>query len=372
MNKNIFTNQTQPVRVLILFFIITVIACAPLGQPVLEVEPTFTPLQPATGTPVPIPTSTSIPASPTITPTPVPPTPTPTTLPDVPEEYLPYTIVYLRSRSYGEGQIEVLKVIEESENFTRYLIRYPSDGLNIYGYVNVPKGEGPFPLIIMIHGFARAKEYVALSNTIMADAFANNGFLVLHPDMRGHPPSDDGDNLYRVGLAIDILNLITLLKEGTDQPGWLGSADLTRLGLWGNSLGGGVALRVATVSEDIKAVLLYASISGDEFKNAELFYEITESQTNLIEMKTPPEIMAYISPINYFDRITASVKLYHGSLDDAVPSAWAAETCDVMEANNVNIDCVYYLNCGHAAFSQCQPEFNNEVLAFFESRLKGP
>jgi dienelactone hydrolase len=361
-------------RLFILLFIIVGIACAPFGQPKLEVEPTLTPLQPATSTLVPtlLPTSTLIPASPTITPTPVSPTPTPTTLPPVPEEYLPYTIVYLRSRSYGGGQIELLKVIEEKENFIRYLIRYPSDRLDIYGYMNVPKGDGPFPLIIMLHGFARVNEYVTLNNTVMADAFANNGYLVLHPNMRGYPPSDDGDNLYRVGLAVDVLNLIALLKEGTNQPGWLENADLTRIGLWGISLGGGVALRVAIVSEDIRAVLLYSSISGDEFKNAELFYEITESQINLNEIKTPPEVMAYISPINYFDRITASIKLYHGSLDEAVPSAWAAETCDVMEANNIDIDCVYYLNCGHAAFSECQPGFNDEVLTFFESQLKEP
>ena len=95
------------------------------------------------------------------------------------------------------------------------------------------------------------------------------------------------------------------------------------------------------------------------------------SKTNLIEIDTPPDVMAYISPINYFDRITASsIKLFHGSLDEAVPSAWAAETCDVMEANNIDIDCVYYLNCGHAAFSECQPEFHSEVLAFFENHLK--
>lgn len=372
MQKSKFTNQNQLVRVLILFLIIIVIACAPLGQPVLEVEPTLTPYQPATNTPVPIPTFTSTPVMPTITPTPVPPTPTPTTLPPVSEKYLSYTIPYLRSRSYGGGQIEVLDVIEDSEKFTRYLIRYPSGNLDIYGYVNFPKGEGPFPLIIMLHGFARAHEYTSVSNTDTADVFANNGYQVLHPDMRGYPPSDNGDNLYRVGLAVDVLNLIALLKEQANQPGWLENADITRIGLWGISLGGGVALRVATVSEDINAVLLYSSISGDESKNAELFYTITESQTNLTEMETSPEVMAYISPINYFDRITASVKLYHGSLDDAVPSAWAAETCDVMEANNIDIDCVYYLNCGHTAFSKCQPGFNDEVLAFFDSHLKEP
>ncbi len=210
----------------------------PLGQPALEVKPTSTPYQPAvTNTPVFTPTSTSTPVTPTATPTPVPPTVTPTTLPPVSEEYLPYTIIYLRSRSYGGGQIEVLKIIEERENFTRYLIRYPSDGLDIYGYVNVPKGEGPFPLIIMIHGYVKSSNYTTLGDTDIADAFANNGYMVLHPNMRGFPPSDNGDNLYRVGLAVDILNLIALVKDQADQSTWLAGADPARLGLWGQSSG---------------------------------------------------------------------------------------------------------------------------------------
>ena len=267
----------------------------------------------------------------------------------------------------------MLEVVDEKEKFTRYLIRYPSDGLNIYGFVNVPKGEGPFPLIIMIHGYAKPSEYSTLGYTTdLPVMFANNGYVVLHPNMRGYPPSDNGDNLYRVGLAVDILNLIALVKEQANLPGWLESADPTRIGLWGQSLGGGAALRVATVSEDITAVLLYSALSGDEFKNAELFYGITKEQINLTEMETPPDVMTYISPLNYFDKITASVKLYHGTADDIVPIAWAVETCDAMKANDIDVDCVYYLNGTHNFASESQPEFNNSVLAFFETHLMEP
>lgn len=360
--------------------VITAVACTPQYQPTVEIEPILTPIQILQSTPdnfpaafrTSTPTLIPFPATPTSTITSIPPTGTALPPPPISEEYLPYTIYHLRTRSYGGGQIEIVELLEEKEKFIRYKIHYPSDGLDIFGYMNVPKGEGPFPLIIMIHGYAKPGEYTTLANIDTADAFANNGYLVLHPNMRGYPPSDNGDNLYRVGLAVDILNLIALVKEGANQPGWLDNADPTRVGLWGQSLGGGVALRVAIGSEDVKALLLYSAISGDEFKNAELFYGITKSQINLIEMETSSDIMSYISPINFFDRITASVKLYHGSKDDIVPSAWAAETCDVMKSNNVDVDCIYYLNCGHLSFSQCQPEFNNTVLAFFETHLIGP
>ena len=345
-------------------------ACVPQLPPTLEAEPTRTPFQPVQSTPTSVPTPTTPPTS---TPTPVPSTATAITLPDVPEKYLPYTIDYLRSRSYGGGQIELLEIMEERESFTRYLIRYPSDGLSIYGFANLPKGNGPFPVIIMIHGYGDSNTSTVLgAATKIADALAENGYLILRPNMRGYPPSDNGDNLYRVGLAVDVLNLIALLKDQANQPDLLKSADTARLGLWGQSLGGGVALRVATVSQDIKAMVLYSAISGDELKNAELFYAITEEQIYLTEAKTSPGVVRYISPLNYFDKINASVKLYHSLDDDVVPAAWAIENCDEMKAIAIDIDCFYYIGADHTFSSGFQTDFRDTMLTFFETKLKEP
>lgn len=331
---------------------------------------TFTPTPVATETCTPVPTHTP---TPTLSPTPVPPTLTAIPSPVVPEEFSPYTIYALRARSYGGGQIEALEVMDEGEKFTRYMIRYPSDGLNIYGFANVPKGDGPSPIIFMLHGFDKSRTPTIMGYASdIADLFANNGYLVLHPNMRGYPPSDNGDNRYRVGLAVDILNLIALVKEQADQPGLLENADPTRIGLWGQSLGGGVALRVATVSKDIKAIVLYSSISADELKNAELFYGITKEQRYQTEMETPPDVMAYVSPLNYFDTISASVKLYHNTGDDVVPVAWAMEICDEMKAENIDVDCVYYMGTDHSFAPNFQADFRSTSLAFFEKNLKGP
>jgi dipeptidyl aminopeptidase/acylaminoacyl peptidase len=350
--------------------IFTVAACTVQNQSVVEAKPTITPFQFVQNTPTSSPTATT---TPTTTPTPFPPTSTVILLPAVPEEYLPYTIYNLRTRSYGGGQIEVLKVLEEMENFTRYEIRYPSDELNIYGFMNIPKGTGPFPIIIMLHGYGKSSVPTVLGHaTDGADIFADQGYVVLHPNMRGYPPSDSGDNLYRVGLAVDILNLIALVKDQANLPDELKGVDPTRIGLLGQSLGGGVALRVATVNDDIKAMVLYSSISADERKNAELFYSLTEEQIYLTEMETPPDVLAYISPLNYFDKINASVKLYHSLTDDVVPPAWATETCEELEANGIDVDCFYYIGADHTFSSDFQADFRKTMLAFFEAHLKEP
>ena len=148
--------------------------------------------------------------------TPVPATASPfTSSPtSTPDPYWKYTIEYLRSRSYGGGAVEVTETNARNSAFTRYLIRYPSDGLMIYGFMNVPNGKGNFPVIIALHGYIDPTIYKTFDYTThYADALASAGFLVLHPNLRDYPPSDKGDNLFNVGMAIDVLNLISIIKS---------------------------------------------------------------------------------------------------------------------------------------------------------------
>jgi len=164
-----------------------------------------------------------------------------------PEPYWEYSIEYLRSRTYGGGKIEIAETLGQNSAFTRHYFRYDSDGLSIYGFANIPHGDGPFPVIIVLHGYIEPEIYQTLDYTThYADALASAGYLMLHPNLRGYPPSDEGDNLFRVGMAIDVLNLIALVKENSGQPDLLQTADPTRIGLWGHSMGGGISTRVLT------------------------------------------------------------------------------------------------------------------------------
>ena len=43
-----------------------------------------------------------------------------------------------------EGEIEIVETLETTGFFTRYLIDFPSDGVRVRGFMNVPFGEGAF------------------------------------------------------------------------------------------------------------------------------------------------------------------------------------------------------------------------------------
>jgi len=51
------------------------------------------------------------------------------------------------------------------DRFNRYFIICDSDDLSIHGFVNVPNGEEPHPVIIMLHGYIPADEYTTLDYT---------------------------------------------------------------------------------------------------------------------------------------------------------------------------------------------------------------
>jgi dipeptidyl aminopeptidase/acylaminoacyl peptidase len=273
-------------------------------------------------------------------------------------------------RTYGGGKIEVVQKLAERETFTSYSIRYPSDGLDIYGFMNLPKGNGPFPVIISVHGYAPYGKYDPfVTSQDFADFFAENGFIVLHPGLRNQPPSDNGDNLLRVGMTVDVMNLIALLKTKNDLPAELASANPDMLGLWGVSLGGEIALRVLTLSPNIKAAVLYSPLSGNEERNSRQLYEVLRDEQFQKDAEVPLELFDRISPMYYYHQIRSAVQLNHGTRDTTAPISWAVETCDFLESAGVSVQCIYYEKAGHVFSGDNAQKLRQNALEFYQTHL---
>lgn len=177
-------------------------------------------VQPSPAPPTARPTRTP---APSVTPIP-PPTRAPTWTPSAADSPTPelffyrYTIEALRLRPYGGGKIELVRRTAETPLYYQYIFRYPSDGLTIYGYANLPRGDGPFSVIVMLHGAANPASYdIFEQDTEYADLLARRGYIVLHPNYRNFSPSDPGENPFLAGYAIDVLNLIALVRSEAGQ-----------------------------------------------------------------------------------------------------------------------------------------------------------
>ena len=289
-----------------------------------------------------------------------------------PDPYAELTIEYLRERSYGGGELKMEEVLADNSYFTRYLVSYPSDGLRIYGFMNVPKRqEAPYPVVIAIHGYIEPEVYQTLDYTTgYADTLAREGFLVIHPNLRGYPPSDDDYNLFRVGMAEDILNLIALVKEGAGKPGFLEKAKPDAIGLWGHSMGGGISTRVMTVSPDVKAVVLYAAVSGDERQNYEFINRWSNGSRGNEELAVPEGELARISPVYFLDKVQAAVSIHHGLSDELVPPWWSEDTCQKLKDLGKEVECFTYPGQPHTFHEDGEDLFMQRVVEFYTEWLE--
>lgn len=283
----------------------------------------------------------------------------------------PYTelgIEALAARSYGSGDITDLGILDSSSYAERHLISYPSDGLTINGFMDVPFGVGPFPVVLVLHGYVEEEGYQVENYTAgYAAAFANAGYISIHPNYRNYPPSDSGPNQFRVGFAIDVLNLIAIANASAGQPGLLQSARPDAVFLWGHSMGGGIALRAITVGADVQGAVLYGSMSGDERRNFEHIRDVLSAgDRGLEELSVPLEELQFISPAYFYDRIRVPVSIHHGDIDDVVPLSWSAELCGLLQTLGKQVECFTYHNMPHIFYGLNDHLLIQRSIEFFQ------
>ena len=357
-----------------------------------NLEPTLSPtsaptLIPTTISPAHIPT-----AIPTITPqatsvaTPFPiATPYPYPLSEI-------TIPFMRARSFLGGQIHTRSILEESSAFTRYYIDYPSDDLTVTGIMHMPAGEGPFPVLILLHGYYDRDRYFSGAGTTQAaEHFAKQGYLVLAPDFRSWGESDSGISLFHMGLVTDVLNLISSISS-------INEADPGRIGIWGHSMGGGIATKVLTIDERVKAAVLYAPNSaddrdlidrwgpgclprqsekaGDKCNPAEIIPE--ESSHVLaqayLSAATSSAYPSEIAPLFHLEHVVAPVQIHIGTADGAsieqTPPEWSEKLAGALQARGKEVDYFVYPEQGHFFQGESFSIMLDRALQLFDAELK--
>ncbi len=294
----------------------------------------------------------------------------------------------LRARKYGGGQIKITRVASTEDAFRRVLFEYPSDGLRITGLMHIPNGAGPFPVVVLDHGYFKPSEYKSGDGTIRAaDAFARRGYLTLAPDYRCYAGSQCSSNPMEVGFAIDVLNLIASLSS-------LPNADTSRVGIWGHSMGGSITIRVLTINDSIKVASLYGAVTGDD----EVHYcwltscraplvpaqvaapQLGETDPDFARELPPPgvasndpkvrlhEIFLKSSPTRYLDFWKTPVIIHHGEKDNIVPIQWSIDLADALSKQSKTAMFYSYANDSHV-FSTSWQLFMARTIAFFDRYL---
>lgn len=137
------------------------------------------------------------------------------------------------------------------------------DGVKLASTLTIPRGEGPFPAVLLITGsgpqdrdetFREHKTFL-----VLADYLTRQGIAVLRVDDRGIGGST-GNTLSSTSadFANDVLAGVKFLKSHQD-------VDASQIGLIGHGEGGIIAPMVAVKSEDVGFIVLMAGsgVPGD-------------------------------------------------------------------------------------------------------------
>ena len=77
-------------------------------------------------------------------------------------------------------------------------VTYRSNGTLVSGVLLRPHGRGPFPAVVLNHGYIEPSFYVTGQGMAREqDWLARAGFVVLHTDYRGHAAGDPATDLER-------------------------------------------------------------------------------------------------------------------------------------------------------------------------------
>lgn len=261
-----------------------------------------------------------------------------------------YSFERLRQKDYQGGNI----VVDGDKFFLTY------EGKRVSGQINVPKGEGPFPVVIMLRGYVDKEVYqTGIGTRKTAAVLVQNGFMTLAPDFLGYGESDPESNDILEARFEKIVTAMYLLHAVCQLP--QPKADCDKLFLWGHSNGGQIALSILAITGQAIPTSLWAPVSKP-FPYSILYYSDDLSDRGKMIRKAVADFETDYnaddySVTNYYTLIKAPLQIHQGTADESVPKSWSDQL--VADLKQIMIDVTYNVYTG--ADHNMNPAWNTVV-----------
>ncbi|MCH8741586.1 alpha/beta fold hydrolase [Patescibacteria group bacterium] len=229
-----------------------------------------------------------------------------------------------------------------------------SDGVELKGWL-IPK-QNSDKVIIALHGYPADK-----GDILPAISFLNEDFNILLFDFRYFGESRGSYTTIGAKEVNDLLAAVEFAKERGFQ----------KIGVWGFSMGGAVALMTAQRTPNINAI-----VADSAYAALPLF--LTEPYENLVFLKYPlafftrlwPKIFFGISideasPVKKVKGIKIPMLLIHSKEDEVVPFSHALL---LKEALKDNPNAEFWFE-GGVLHGQVQKEYQKRVNEFFQKNI---
>ena len=241
-----------------------------------------------------------------------------------------------------------------------------TDDTSLYGCLQMPPGDEPFPAVIFLHGgYGDNPEYTrTLLEWNVAKVLLREGFVVMSTDYRHDLERRDIDDIVA---AFDYISHLPSIKSN-------------KVAYFGDSHGSYLAMMAATRTEPFAIVHGWGVTDmADWFdyikkSSIPIYQRIAEDLRKSLggEPRDVPEVYRQVSPINQVERIKCPVLILHGEDDEDVPVAHAYKLAEALKKAGKEYELRVFKDEGHGLRSpEARQAMEQTVLKFVKRHLQG-
>lgn len=235
------------------------------------------------------------------------------------------------------------------------------DGRAVHGLLYRPHGDGPFPLVMWIHGGPEAQERFTYERAGLYQYLLHQGIAIYAPNAAGSTGYGLTFRklLYRDWGGVDLRDF----EDATAYLKSVGWIDPSRLAVAGASYGGFAALSCLTRLPDLWTAGVSLCGPSNLVTLAAACPPTWRAFVNIVlgDPVADAELLTEGSPITYVDQLTAPLMVVQGARDPRVPKAEADQIVDKLRSRDVDVHYLVYEDEGHGFTNR-----DNEIAAYTE------
>lgn len=303
-----------------------------------------------------------------------------------PKPLLVYTFNNLKKTKFIESPIKFGDVANHGDLYFSQIFYFmvpektgQKPSLKVSGLGNFPTQPGTYPLIVMLRGFVPGDSYKPGAGTQpVAQVFARKGFITLAPDFLDFGKSASGsadpfeDRFQTYTTVLTLLASLKNINQTLKTTGY--QIDLSRIGIWGHSNGGHIALATLEISGVNYPTVLWAPVSKS-FPYSILYYtdeadDQGKSLRKLLARFEQKYNTDQFSPTNYFSWIKAPLEIHQGTSDQEVPVWWSDNLVKILKKDKISVEYFTYFGADHNLLPDAWSQAVLRSVDFYKQQFK--
>jgi dipeptidyl aminopeptidase/acylaminoacyl peptidase len=214
------------------------------------------------------------------------------------------------------------------------------DGYPVHGFLALPQGDGPHPVLLMIHGGPYTQYGWGIFDE--AQVYAGAGYAVVYGNPRGSSGYGETHGRWIVGDVGErsAQDLFALLDTALERP----DLDGRRVGVLGGSHGGFMTSWLIGHSDRFRAAVSERAVNAiDSFEgSSDIGWDFADQLYG-----TDPERRRAQSPLTYADRINTPLLIIHSEHDWRCPIEQAQRLYVALRKRDAEVEMLLFPGEGH-------------------------